>query len=96
MTKLVGWATASALMAWLLWQTTASEPLLPHVASGLLLLVVGVLAGLRIAADSAAAYIRDLQRLNKLLADQQRELEEANWRLLQRAASHTAASPERD
>lgn len=95
MKKLVAWTTAIAIVAWLLWQTTVSQPLLPRWASGGLLLVVGVLAGLRIAADSAADYIRDLQRLNKLMADQQLELEEANWQLLQRASSESPPSPQR-
>jgi hypothetical protein len=95
MLRIAGWAAAVALAALLLWQATAPEPLLPHGASALLLLLIGVLAGLRISTDSAAAYIKDLQRLNKLMADQQRDLEEANWMLLKRANSETAAPPER-
>ena len=91
MIKRVGWATS---IAFLFWQTIAAEPLLPPLVSALLLLLVGVLMGLRIAADASAEYIADLQRLNKVLSEQQQGLEEANLLLLKRANAAAAAPSE--
>jgi hypothetical protein len=94
MIKLIGWATALTLSALLLWQSAVPDSLLPHVVNALLLLLIGVLAGLRIATDSSAAYIQDLQRLNKVMANQQRDLEEANWTLITRANAETITGSE--
>lgn len=82
MLRLLGWLTAVALLGLLIWQTTAAEPLWPRWLSALLLGVACGLAGIRIGTDAASAYITDLHRLNKVLADQNRELEDANAMLL--------------
>jgi len=91
MLKLVGWLATAATLAFLIWQTAATDPLWPRTVSGLLLVVISILAGLRIGTDSAAAYTKDLQRLNKVLAEQNRNLEDANAILL-RKAKVTASS----
>jgi hypothetical protein len=88
----IGWIASTGLLAFLLWQVAAAQPLWPHAVSGLLLFVIGVLAGLHIGASSAAAYTNDVQRLNKLLADQNRELQDANAILLKQVASESPAS----
>lgn len=99
MLKQLGWLATTAVLALLIWQTAAAEPLLPRAASAVLLVVLSALTGLRIGADSSAAYIEDVQRTNKLLAGQQRDLEEVNEMLLkqvnsEQARSETSASPE--
>jgi hypothetical protein len=55
-----------------------------------------VIAGLRIATRSTSSYIADLQRVNKVLCDQQHELEEANAILLKQISAESpveSASP---
>ena len=88
----IGWNATTGLVAFLLWQIASAEPLWTPAVSGLLLVVIGVLAGLRIGADSAAAYTKDVHRLNKLLADQNRELQDANAILLKQISSEEPAS----
>ena len=93
MLKLVGWLATAALLAFLLWQTAVVEPLWPRTVSGSLLAVIGLLAGLRISADSATEYMKDLHRLNKVLADQNQQLQEANAILLAQVCSEAAGAP---
>ena len=88
----IGWVATTGLVAFLLWQIASAEPLWTPAVSGLLLVVIGVLAGLRIGADSAAAYTTDVHRLNKLLADQNRELQDANAILLKQVSSEATTS----
>jgi glucan phosphoethanolaminetransferase (alkaline phosphatase superfamily) len=95
MFKQLGWLATTAVLALLVWQTAAAEPLLPRAVSALLLVVVSVLIGLRIGADSAAAYMVDLQRTNKFLAEQQRDLEEMNEMLLKQINSETPTPSEK-
>lgn len=91
MWKQIGWTATSAVLALLVWQAAIAEPFLPRVVSGLLLAVVSLLVGLRIGTDSAAAYTKDLQRLNKVLAEQQRDLEEMNEMLLKQVNAESPA-----
>jgi hypothetical protein len=87
--KLLGW-TATILVLWLLvWQTAVDEPLWPRTLSGLLMVLISGMAGLRMGSDGSAAYIQDLQRTNKVLADQQRELEEMNANLLRQVSAES-------
>jgi hypothetical protein len=82
MIKLFGWTTTILVVCMLVWQATVDAPLWPRTLSALFLVAIGGLAGLRIGASGAAAYIQDVQRLNKVLAEQHRELEELNANLL--------------
>jgi len=82
MIKLLGWIATILVVCLLAWQTTVDAPFLPRAVSASLLVAISGLAGLRIGADSATAYIRDVQRLNKVLAGQNQELEELNAILL--------------
>lgn len=91
MFKLIGWVATIAVLAFLMWQALAAQPLWPPTISVLLLVAVSVLAGLRLGADSAAAYTRDLHRLNKVLVDQNRELEQANAALLEQLSVEVTA-----
>lgn len=70
-----------------IWQTQAQEPFLSPLAIGILLLLVGIIAGLRLATDSATRFVRDLTVLNKYLAEQNRDLAEMNRLLLQKTST---------
>lgn len=85
----IGWIATTVLLAFLLWQVAAVQPLWSPAVSGLLLISVSVLAGLRIGADSLAAYTNDVHRRNKLLADQNRELQDSNATLLKQVRSRS-------
>jgi hypothetical protein len=78
MIKVIGWSATILIVSMLIWQLAIAAPLLPKIASAVLLALVSCLAGISIGAGGAAAYIRDVQRLNKTLADQHHELEELN------------------
>lgn len=60
------------------WQSSFEDPFLSSQLSGVLLLFVGLLAGLRIGTDSATRFTKDLTRLNKVVVEQNRELLELN------------------
>src|SRR5262245_56466107 len=92
MVKIIACMMTIVLIAALTWQLVDAAPEVPRAVSALLLVVVCFLAGLRVGADSAAAYIRDLQRLNKMMAEQQQDLEEMNSMLLRNT---NAASEQR-
>ena len=83
------WRAAIWLIAWspalfALGQTFIGQPLLSPLTSGLILLVTGLLAGLRISADSVQSYMAELQRKNNFLAALSRGLAEQNLRYLRR------------
>ena len=59
---------------------------------GALLGLVGAAVGLHIGSESAAKYTKDLQRLNKVLSDQNRELESANATLLKQLSADSKES----
>jgi hypothetical protein len=89
----IGWISTIGLLAFLLWQIAAAQPLWPPAVSGLLLVIISVLVGLRVSADSAAGYMKDVHRLNKVLAEQNAELQDANAILLKQvSASESQAS----
>jgi hypothetical protein len=87
MLKQLGWLAAVAVIALIIWQIAAAEPLLPRAASAALLMVISLAAGLRIGVDSAAAYIEDVQRTNKVLAEQHHDLAAMNELLLRKVNS---------
>lgn len=89
MLRTLGWTVVIAGLAFFVWQAASPEPVWPPAVSALLLVVVSLLAGLRISAESARAYMTDLQRLNKVLVEQNRELEEANRVLLRQLSART-------
>lgn len=91
MTKLLGWIATILVVCVLVWQTTVDAPLWPKALSALLLVAISGLTGLRIGAGGAAAYIKDVQRLNKVLAEQHRELEELNAELLKQVSAEAEA-----
>ena len=91
MLRLIGWVITIAVLVSLVWQSAANDPFLPRTVSVIVLLIVSVLAGIRLGTDSCTAYINDVQRLNKVVMDQNRELESANAMLLSKV---TSQSPE--
>lgn len=76
------WLVLLLPTAWAASQLATSEPLMPPLSAGLLLLVVGGLAGLRIGADSVRHFVRELTALNKYLGEQNHDLVEMNHHLL--------------
>lgn len=82
MTKVLGWGLTFVVIGSLTWQIVTSTPLLPNAVSALLLVFVSVLVGIRIGVNGVTQYVRDVQRLNKVLAEQHHELEELNANLL--------------
>ena len=76
------WAILSLAAAWAIWQLCVPEPVLPPLLLSLLLMVLGLLGGLRAGTDSATRFVKDLTRLNHVLAEQNRDLSEANHVLL--------------
>jgi uncharacterized membrane protein YfbV (UPF0208 family) len=94
MNKVLGWGVTILAVLLLIWQLVSSEPLLPSVVSAALLALVSTLAGMRIGVNGATAYIRDVQRLNKVLAEQHHELEELNANLLKQITAEEARTTE--
>jgi hypothetical protein len=82
MIKMLGWAATILAVCLLVWQASVDVPIWPRLLSAVFLILIGTLAGIRIGAGGAANYIRDVHRLNKVLAEQHRELEELNSDLL--------------
>jgi hypothetical protein len=83
------WLILAIPAAWAVWQLQVPEPVLAPGLLGLMLLTLGLLAGLRIANDGLHRFFTDLTRLNKYLADQNDDLAELNLHLLQELQKHT-------
>jgi len=56
------------------WQLFQTDPFISPLTSGFILFFSGLFLGLRISANSAKRYMRDLQRKNHFLAELNREL----------------------
>jgi len=94
--KFIGWTTTFLVLCLLVWLSAIAAAIWLRVLCTLLIAMVGVIAGLRIATRSTSSYIADLQRVNKVLCDQQHELEEANAILLKQISAESpveSASP---
>jgi hypothetical protein len=87
MLRLLGWSATISLIAALIWYTSTDVSFSSKMIAGIVLATIGLLSGLRIGAHSATAYITDVQRLNKVLADQNKDLEKANAILLKELAA---------
>jgi hypothetical protein len=92
MLRLLGWTAIIAVVAMLVWQTASAEPVIPRPASGLLLVLIAGLAGIRIGSEGAAAYVKDLHRLNRVLAEQNEELQDLNATLLKQVSAGTEST----
>ena len=88
MWKLVGWTCPAVLVAGGLWDLGRSDPAVTPIAMGVLLLGFGLLMGLRLGSDSASAFVKDLLRLNKFMAEQNNQLTELNHWHVRRHVSH--------
>jgi hypothetical protein len=91
MTKVLGWSATILVVSLLAWQIAAEAPILPRPVMALLLVLISGLAGIRLGTGGAAAYIDDVQRLNRVLAEQHRELEEVNAFLLKELNAEISA-----
>ncbi len=76
------WTSLVAVAVFLAWQLVVAEPLCPPITSGLTLGFVCFIGGLGVGTNAAAAYMRELHRVNKMVADQNQELQAANLNLL--------------
>jgi hypothetical protein len=90
--RLAGWLATIAFIAVLILQVISDVPLWRQAIAGLLLVAVGLLAGLRLGTHSASAYIKDVQRLNKVLANQNKDLEAANAILLREISAQSESA----
>ena len=91
--KLLGWFATILVACMLAWLFVGAETLWPRMLIGLLLAGFGILVGLRFGTQGTAAYIADLQRVNKMLSEQQRELEEVNAILLKHVNAEAEPIP---
>ncbi len=82
MIKLIGWTATILAVCVLVWQMTVEDPSWPRLLSAVFIMLICLLAGIRVGTAGAANYIKDVHRLNKVLAEQHRELEELNSHLL--------------
>ncbi len=61
---------------------------------GAILLGLGLLIGLRLGSDSASAFVKDLLRLNKFMAEQNNDLTELNHWHVRQKTSRLSGQPE--
>ena len=88
----LGWIGTTGGIAFLLWQLSVNAPIWPPTVCAVLLVVISLLAGLSIGAVSAAKYMTDMHRLNKVLSEQNGELQDANAILLKQVSAALPAS----
>ena len=69
----------------LLWQFSERDPGASAVVFGLVIVLFNLVAGIRIGYESARAYADDVVRLNNHLIDQNSELVQCNYEMLERA-----------
>ena len=86
-------AAVAGLLAAGLWLLLTPTPALPPALLGLLLFVLGGVAGLRAGAESSNCLLQDMLRLNKLLAEQNSALVEQNDWLVKLAREVSEQSP---
>lgn len=79
--SLIVWMLTVAVVTLLIWMA-GTETLWPRVICCVLLAIICTLIGIRLGTNSTAAYIKDVHRLNKVLADQNDQLQDANAILL--------------
>lgn len=85
MRTILVWSLMLGLVLWALWELQATKPVILPGIFGVLLLVLGLLGGLRIATTSATRFVKDLTRLNHYLAEQNRDLADMNHLLVKKA-----------
>jgi ABC-type transport system involved in cytochrome bd biosynthesis fused ATPase/permease subunit len=84
--KFLGWTTTFLVLCLLVWLSATAAAIWLRALCTLLIAMIGLIAGLRIATRSTSSYIVELQRVNKVLCDQQHELEEVNAILLKQVS----------
>ena len=91
MIKILGWSATILVVAMLIWQLSLDAPMLPKLVGAVLLALISCLAGISLGAGGSAEYIRDVQRLNKVLAEQHHDLEELNALMLKQMNAEVKA-----
>jgi hypothetical protein len=92
--RFIGLVVVTVVGALASWQLIAGDPWLPPIATGLVLLIFGLVAGIRVGYESARKFVEDATRTNKLLAEQNRDLVELNQRLLREMLPDCAPAAE--
>ena len=94
MWKLLAWISWLVIVIVGLWELEQAEPHLPRLVTGLLLVGISGLAGLRIGTDYDTAFVRDAIHTNKILMEQNHELIDLNQRYMKSQSSKTLESSE--
>ena len=82
MWKHLAWIIGLLMVIAGLWELAQAEPHLPGLVTGLLLVGISGIAGLRVGTDSAKALLQDTIRLNKVIMEQNRQLVDLNTRYM--------------
>ena len=78
------WLIIFVSTALALWQLVTPDASFPALALGLLLWLIGGIAGLRWGADSVAPLIKEMSQLNKYLAEQNEQLAKMDHLLMKK------------
>ncbi len=89
MGKILVWTIWLAMVIAGLWELGQGEPHLPLPVTGLLLVGITGLAGLRIGTDYATTFVRDTIRTNKFLTQQNQELIDLNRHYMKSLSTKT-------
>lgn len=92
MWKLPAWISGLVMVIVGLWELEQAGPHLSRLVTGLLLVGISSLAGLRIGYDSANTLVQDTIRLNKVIMEQNQELIELNIRYMKLRSSDPPVS----
>lgn len=84
------WLILAVPAAWAVWQLQVPHPIVAPALLGLLLLALGLLAGVRLGFNGLERYLQEVTRLNRHLADQNNELAERNLCLLKEIRAYQA------
>jgi len=90
MWKLLAWITGLLTVIAGLWELARAESHLPGLATGVVMVGISGLAGLRIGTDSAKTLLQDTIRLNKIIMEQNQQLIDLNTRYMKLALSDTS------
>jgi len=90
----MGWTGIAVFVAAGIWDLGRADSAVSATAMGVLFLGLGLLVGLRLGSDSASAFVKDLLRLNKFLADQNNQLAELNHWHIKRQKSQRSDTTE--
>lgn len=83
----LAWFILTCAVVAALWQLVAPQPSLSPLAAGLMLLLVGILGGMRIATDSLSRFLKDLITINRHQSERNEDLADVNVMMLREIVS---------